>query len=671
MGFRFRLSDLESESSPSQSAIEGDTGTPQVSQPPPEVIHEELGSGSFNVVVAETRGHRPEMEDAKVCVTKKGWGMFGVFDGHGGSACSRFVADALTKELEQRVEPYTADGLTELILRLDRDFVTYAIDAKTEAIRDRSGSTGTVAQVELRDGVWEVATANIGDSRTVAVSPEGRAELLTRDHKPSDEAERARIRAAGGWVAGGRVDGQLAVSRAFGDVEYKEGTDPSRQKVIAIPDVRRVACRLGTGGYLVLCCDGMFEGGMSEQDMANLVCGGVTLIKGASAAVEEALLQGSQDNITCLVVRLGDPRQSPSPPPPTRSGSQSVVSTLQQQTSLVAGDFELSRRTELEVTRRTDFDMTRKTGLGSKVASASVAPNTVSEFELTRQSIAPTAASGLEYSHPTLKATRSNGRGSVPPSTGSEPLIVPSRQHADPASGRRQQSNRVSSGVASFATEEQPSPGSRSSPQRRVRLSQFADTGMTEEVRTLRLRADGSPFLLQPGETLSGMSVGLGINGCRVDRVRLDSPAWNAGVRPFMKVVRVSGRLCSSGAVCRRLLQEWEGPNDLKLEMTARPEMWARPRQRKRSKSAARRAMSVPPLFFKNLPPPSFGGGAHLLRGQPRSGGRSQNTSFSSRIGTSFASRGALTPRVSDRDAVFQRSTSRGRNPSPRPFRAP
>jgi serine/threonine protein phosphatase PrpC len=41
----------------------------------------------------------------------------------------------------------------------------------------------------------------------------------TQDHKPTDEAEKRRIQAAGGFVLNGRVDGGLAVSRALGDFE--------------------------------------------------------------------------------------------------------------------------------------------------------------------------------------------------------------------------------------------------------------------------------------------------------------------------------------------------------------------------------------------------------------------------------------------------------------------
>jgi len=46
---------------------------------------------------------------------------------------------------------------------------------------------------------------------------------MSQDHKPSREDEAKRIRDAGGFVINNRVMGELAVSRAFGDAEFKKG----------------------------------------------------------------------------------------------------------------------------------------------------------------------------------------------------------------------------------------------------------------------------------------------------------------------------------------------------------------------------------------------------------------------------------------------------------------
>lgn len=52
------------------------------------------------------------------------------------------------------------------------------------------------------------------------------AKELTKDHHPDRDGERKRVEAAGGfvqdWAGVPRVNGELAVSRAIGDVPYKK-----------------------------------------------------------------------------------------------------------------------------------------------------------------------------------------------------------------------------------------------------------------------------------------------------------------------------------------------------------------------------------------------------------------------------------------------------------------
>jgi len=53
---------------------------------------------------------------------------------------------------------------------------------------------------------------------------------LSEDHKPSREDEAKRIRDSGGFVINNRVMGELAVSRAFGDCEFKKGIQSIAQE---------------------------------------------------------------------------------------------------------------------------------------------------------------------------------------------------------------------------------------------------------------------------------------------------------------------------------------------------------------------------------------------------------------------------------------------------------
>lgn len=70
--------------------------------------------------------------------------------------------------------------------------------------------------------------------------------------------EKARIMAAGGFVDFGRVNGNLALSRAIGDFEFKKSADlsPEAQIVTAYPDVITHDIT-DNDEFLVIACDGL------------------------------------------------------------------------------------------------------------------------------------------------------------------------------------------------------------------------------------------------------------------------------------------------------------------------------------------------------------------------------------------------------------------------------
>lgn len=92
----------------------------------------------------------------------------------------------------------------------------------------------------------------------------GKAIALSYDHKPMNVSERARIENAGGTVsnAGGvpRVNGNLNLSRAIGDLKYKANSDlpPEAQIISAHPDVR-VFELSAADHFFLLACDGIWD----------------------------------------------------------------------------------------------------------------------------------------------------------------------------------------------------------------------------------------------------------------------------------------------------------------------------------------------------------------------------------------------------------------------------
>ncbi|KAJ1533164.1 Protein phosphatase 2C 2 [Cladochytrium tenue] len=122
-------------------------------------------------------------------------------------------------------------------------------------LRDPSGCTAVTVLVSED---WRVLCGNAGDSRAV-LSRKGVAVPLSFDHKPVNPGKRpsARIRNAGGFVEFGRVNGNLALSRAVGDFEFKQNKSlPAEEQIVTVnPDIEEKQLVLDEDEFFVLACD--------------------------------------------------------------------------------------------------------------------------------------------------------------------------------------------------------------------------------------------------------------------------------------------------------------------------------------------------------------------------------------------------------------------------------
>merc|ERR1711862_308548 len=158
-------------------------------------------------------------------------------------------------------------------------------------------------------GGW-VWCANVGDSRAL-LCRDGRAIQLSLDHKPDREDEAERIESAGGFVSFRRVLGRLAVSRAFGDEEYKVQLDRSNGKLLVIADPEiRVERLTPQDEFLFMACDGLFDV-FSSQEAVDFIYKRLAEMppneqdpqKAVEDIVREAIHdRGSRDNVTAMLV---------------------------------------------------------------------------------------------------------------------------------------------------------------------------------------------------------------------------------------------------------------------------------------------------------------------------------------------------------------------------------
>jgi len=182
-------------------------------------------------------------------------GFFAVYDGHGGATTSNYLSERFHLEV---------DNLPNIHNKAD--IIRTAIETDTKVMSERNtfrnGSTAIFAivdQTKCHKGQYSVTIGNIGDSRAILIKGGKKGIPLSKDHLPSSKRERGRIIRAGGVVRDGRVRGELAVSRSFGDAALKLPTifPPEERMVTPVPDLKVItAC---ADDLLLLTCDGIFE----------------------------------------------------------------------------------------------------------------------------------------------------------------------------------------------------------------------------------------------------------------------------------------------------------------------------------------------------------------------------------------------------------------------------
>ncbi|KAG8936301.1 Protein phosphatase 2C 2 [Tulasnella sp. 419] len=263
--------------------------------------------------VSEMQGWRIGMEDAHSTVLHIGDddnnAFFAVYDGHGGSSAAKYAGENLYKRLASdqsyKDKDYTP-ALKHAFLGVDDD-----LRADSNFFRDPSGCTAVAALVTSDK---RILVANAGDSRSV-LSVKGEAKPLSFDHKPQNESESSRIKAAGGFVEFGRVNGNLALSRAIGDFEFKQNTSlgPEKQIVTSDPEITEHQIS-DEDEFLVLACDGIWDCLTSQQvmDVVRLLVSQKKPLKEICEVIMDKCLAPDSDinnglgcdNMTVIVVAL-------------------------------------------------------------------------------------------------------------------------------------------------------------------------------------------------------------------------------------------------------------------------------------------------------------------------------------------------------------------------------
>jgi serine/threonine protein phosphatase PrpC len=328
--------------------------------------------------MAEMAGHRIHMEDSTCTVIGQEYCLLGVFDGHGDSRqVSSYVSKQVVKLIDEKMKssdrPSWEELWTSTCLQVDKmlektarpggSTAVVALITQTEIVVVNVGDSRCIlvqkdgdvratndddppnlvddpAIVEKEDATPSPEKAEADPQQAVQVEPSNPNSYtvlaMSEDHKPNLPDEQKRIENAALKVVTEVVrepddseitfykvelsaNNKLAVSRAFGDFEYKKAKElaPEVQAIIAVPEVRVHRRDPEKDMYLILACDGVWDV-MSNEDVANFVVDSVKtsdpesfrdgglLPKIGDDLLGECLRIGSKDNMTVVLAALSN-----------------------------------------------------------------------------------------------------------------------------------------------------------------------------------------------------------------------------------------------------------------------------------------------------------------------------------------------------------------------------
>ncbi|KHN33527.1 Hypothetical protein glysoja_005569 [Glycine soja] len=251
------------------------------------------GSVKYGFSLVKGKANHP-MEDYHVAKIVKlvgqELGLFAIYDGHLGDSVPAYLQKHLFSNILKEEDFWTdpASSIIKAYETTDQTILSHSSDL------GQGGSTAVTAILINNQKLW---VANVGDSRAV-LSRRGVAEQMTIDHEPN--TERGIIENKGGFVSNmpgdvARVNGQLAVSRAFGDKNLKS-------HLRSDPDIRYVDIDLDAE-LLILASDGLWKV-MANQEAVDIARRIKDPQKAAKQLVVESLNRESKDDISCIVVRF-------------------------------------------------------------------------------------------------------------------------------------------------------------------------------------------------------------------------------------------------------------------------------------------------------------------------------------------------------------------------------
>jgi len=216
-------------------------------------------------------------------------GIFCIFDGHGGKEVSTYLQKNIINYLKEFIieENDIENNLINLFKIIDEKF--------NNNFYNIIGSTACIVYITKENSKKCFYCANIGDTRCVLIK-KNEAKRISYDDRATDINESNRIKNNGGIIFGGRVYGQLMLTRAFGDSGLKQ------YGVICLPHICKVDIDI-EDKYIIIASDGVWDV-LSENEVYNFSLIAKNSKELCDIIVKNSIDKGSMDNISCFVIKI-------------------------------------------------------------------------------------------------------------------------------------------------------------------------------------------------------------------------------------------------------------------------------------------------------------------------------------------------------------------------------